>query len=314
MLLNCPTVNPSGATSAKLILLADLMPDFTVMPSLSSCKLLIEGFIKTNPHKPHSNQNPAIPYFTPGSFVVATKKQTAANTNPAAAMTMKRVLLTGKVCGNGIMWGLSIGLNADVKRNLNLILRHLLKAQNTKIRMNGTMHMAQLLFTKVYRALTLQQPVLPIPNTFHGSKRVVFMSTNSLHTILGATLLLNTAALPAMAASVSIRVHQPGVYGRITLGEPEPQVAWLAPQPVVVTPPPVVIAREPIYLYIPTAHSHNWARHCYRYSACSQPVIFVRGSWVRERHAAYYRDRDRDGDGDGVRDGRDRRPNSPYVR
>lgn len=61
-----------------------------------------------------------------------------------------------------------------------------------------------------------------------------------------------------------------------------------------------------------TEHGHygNWARRCYRYNACSQPVIFVRDSWVRERHAAYYRDRD----GDGRRNGRDRRPNNPYVR
>jgi hypothetical protein len=149
------------------------------------------------------------------------------------------------------------------------------------------------------------------------------MKANSLRTILGAALLCSTFALPAMAASVSISVHQPGVYGRITLGGPVPQVGWVAPQPVVVVPPPVVVEREPIYLYVPTAHSSNWARHCYRYNACSQPVIFVRDSWVRERHAAYYRDRDRDGvpnrydrdrDGDGIRNARDRRPNNPYLR
>jgi hypothetical protein len=148
------------------------------------------------------------------------------------------------------------------------------------------------------------------------------MKANSLRTILGAALLCG-AALPAMATSVSISVHQPGVYGRVTLGGPVPQVGWVAPQPVIVTPAPVVVEREPIYLYVPTTHSNNWARHCYRYGACNQPVIFVRDSWVRERHTAYYRDRDRDGvpnrfdrdrDGDGVRNGRDRRPNNPNAR
>jgi hypothetical protein len=149
------------------------------------------------------------------------------------------------------------------------------------------------------------------------------MQANFLPKVLGATALCASAVLPALAASVSISVHQPGVYGRVTLGGPVPQAAWVAPQPVVVAPAPVVVERAPIYLYVPTAHSSNWARHCYRYNACSQPVIFVRDSWVRERHAAYYRDRDGDGvrnrfdrdrDGDGIRNARDARPNNPYVR
>jgi hypothetical protein len=149
------------------------------------------------------------------------------------------------------------------------------------------------------------------------------MKINFLGKTLAAAVLCSSAALPALAANVSISVHQPGVYGRITLGGPVPQTGWVAPQPVVVLPPPVVVEREPIYLYVPTAHSANWPRHCARYNACSQPVIFVRDSWVRERHTAYYRDRDGDGvpnrydrdrDGDGKRNGRDRRPNNPYVR
>ncbi len=135
------------------------------------------------------------------------------------------------------------------------------------------------------------------------------MKANSLRTILGAVLLCG-AALSAMAVNVSVSVHQPGVYGRIILGGPVPQAGWVAPQPVIVVPPPVVVAREPIYLYVPPVHARNWARYCYRYNACSQPVIFVRDDWVRERHAAYYRDRD----GDGVRNRRDRRPNNPDLR
>jgi hypothetical protein len=151
------------------------------------------------------------------------------------------------------------------------------------------------------------------------------VNTKFLRKALTAAVLCSSAALPALAANVSISVHQPGVYGRITLGGPVPQAGWVAPQPVVVLPPPVVVEREPIYLYVPAAHSANWARHCSRYNACSQPVIFVRDSWVRERHTAYYQDQDRDGDGmpnrydrdrdgDGKRNSRDRRPNNPYVR
>ncbi len=149
------------------------------------------------------------------------------------------------------------------------------------------------------------------------------MKAKILRNALTTAVLCSSAALPALAANLSISVHQPSVYGRITLGGPVPQAGWVAPQPVVVLPPQVVVEREPIYLYVPAAHSANWPRHCTRYNACSQPVIFVRDSWVRERHTAYYRDRDGDGvpnrydrdrDGDGKRNSRDRRPNNPYVR
>ena len=117
------------------------------------------------------------------------------------------------------------------------------------------------------------------------------MKAKILRNALITAVLCSSAALPALAANVSISVHQLGVYGRITLGGPVPQA--------------------------------DWPRHCACYNACSQPVIFVRDSWVRERHTAYYRDRDGDGvpnrydrdrDGDGKRNSRDRRPNNPYVR
>lgn len=149
------------------------------------------------------------------------------------------------------------------------------------------------------------------------------MNANSLRKVLVTVLLGAGMAQTALATSVSISVHQPGVWGRVTLGGPVPQRAWIAPQPLIVNPPSVIVARAPIYLYVPTAHSANWARHCARYEACSQPVIFVQDGWVRERHAAYYKDRDGDGianrydrdlDGDGVRNSRDRRPNNPYAR
>jgi hypothetical protein len=151
----------------------------------------------------------------------------------------------------------------------------------------------------------------------------MIMKAKSLCKVLVAGVLCAGVAQAALAASVSISVHQPGVYGRITLGGPVPQVGWVAPQPVIVRPPPVAVVRAPIYLYVPTAHSANWARYCGRYEACGQPVIFVKDGWVREQHAAYFRDRDGDGvpnrydrdrDGDGVRNSRDRRPNNPYAR
>ncbi len=80
------------------------------------------------------------------------------------------------------------------------------------------------------------------------------MKAKILRNSLTAAVLCSSAALPALAANVSISVHQPGVYGRINLGGPVPQAGWVAPQPVVVLPPTVVVEHEPIYLYVPTAH------------------------------------------------------------
>ena len=138
-------------------------------------------------------------------------------------------------------------------------------------------------------------------------------------------------AQPVLAQNVSIRVNQPGVYGRVDIGQqPPPQTAWVQPQPVMVRQGQYGAAqRQPIYLYVPPAHYNNWARYCGRYNACAQPVVFVQDRWVRERHAEYRQNRggrgdrdhdgvrnrnDRDRDGDGVPNNRDARPNNPYQR
>jgi hypothetical protein len=94
------------------------------------------------------------------------------------------------------------------------------------------------------------------------------------------------AAMPVCAAAnvgVSVDIHQPGVYGRIEIGNlPPPVVVY--PQPVVVAPTPVAVYQRPIYLYVPPGHQKNWAKHCARYGACGQPVYFVHERWVREHY------------------------------
>ncbi len=92
-----------------------------------------------------------------------------------------------------------------------------------------------------------------------------------------------TAAHAGTSVGVTIDVHQPGVYGRITIGNaPPPLVVY--PQPVIIAPSPVAVVQQPIYLYVPPGHQKNWAKHCARYSACGQPVYFVQETWVRERY------------------------------
>jgi len=111
-------------------------------------------------------------------------------------------------------------------------------------------------------------------------------------------LALSAAALPAFAQTnvgVSVAVSQPGVYGRIDIGNvPQPPAVVYA-QPVLVAPPQhVVVQPQPVYLYVPPGHQKNWAKHCYRYNACGQPVYFVQENWYRTQYVPVLEQRNRE--------------------
>jgi len=134
--------------------------------------------------------------------------------------------------------------------------------------------------------------------------------------------LILCAALASVAhtaqaqTNVSITVGQPGFYGRIDLGDP----GYYGPPPVYVAQPVIVehhhhVRAEPVYLRVPPGHRKNWRKHCRKYGACGQPVLFVQDRWYsdvyapryRERHGGYDRhDRwdDRGGHGRGRHDDR----------
>ena len=98
---------------------------------------------------------------------------------------------------------------------------------------------------------------------------------------LAASAVGSTLAQPQVGVSVSI--NQPGVYGRVHIGD-VPRPALVLPQPVIISQPRVVVCRDPVYQYVPPAQQQNWRRYCGRYAACGQPVYFVRDEWVRERY------------------------------
>ena len=108
------------------------------------------------------------------------------------------------------------------------------------------------------------------------------------------------------SVGVSIGINQPGVYGRIDIGNYPPPVL-VYPQPVIITTAPVVVQRQPIYLYVPPGHQKKWGKHCARYNACGQPVYFVKEQWVRERYQQanpqWRGDRHDDSDYDGNKHG-----------
>ena len=110
------------------------------------------------------------------------------------------------------------------------------------------------------------------------------MNTSTTATML-ALLLAATSAGAQPSVGVSIGINQPGVYGRIDIGNLAPPPLVYA-RPIIIAPPTVVARQEPVYLYAPPGHQKNWAKHCARYSACGQPVYFVQERWIRERYEA----------------------------
>jgi hypothetical protein len=85
----------------------------------------------------------------------------------------------------------------------------------------------------------------------------------------------------AADVGVSIQFSQPGVFGRVDIGQyPQPQV--IVPQPVVIeAPPPAMPPPEALYLWVPLEHRKHWERYCHQYHACGHPVYFVNHVWYK---------------------------------
>lgn len=116
--------------------------------------------------------------------------------------------------------------------------------------------------------------------------------------VIGLTAWALSPAFGQTRVGVSIGINQPGVYGRIDIGDlPQPRVVYT--QPLVIAHSPVAVHQQPIYLYVPPGHQKKWAKHCRRYNACGQPVYFVQEDWVRERYEAHQRNQDQDDPGPG---------------
>jgi len=108
---------------------------------------------------------------------------------------------------------------------------------------------------------------------------------------LAGVVALGAGFAPTASATdvgVSVQVGQPGFYGRIDIGN-APRPMLLYPEPILVQPAPVAIARQPIYLHVPPGHAKDWSKHCYKYSACGQPVYFVQDHWYENVYVPQYR-------------------------
>jgi hypothetical protein len=112
------------------------------------------------------------------------------------------------------------------------------------------------------------------------------------------------ASLPALATDVgvSISISQPGVYGRIDIGQ-FPQPVVIAPQPVIIGRP-VVVAPQPVYLWVPPGHRKDWGKHCGKYNACGVPVYFVEDDWYNRNVMASSQGGKNKGHGEGHGNGK----------
>ena len=98
------------------------------------------------------------------------------------------------------------------------------------------------------------------------------------------------AQVPYVSATVSGQL-QPGIYGRIDIGNAPPPPLIYA-QPIIIQRPAVLVQQAPLYLHVPPGHSKKWSKHCSKYNACGQPVYFarVRGDDDYERRSYQRRD------------------------
>lgn len=102
--------------------------------------------------------------------------------------------------------------------------------------------------------------------------------------------LLAVASAPALASDVgvSLRIGEPGYYGRIDIGGyPPPQVIYRQPR----TMYRAALERPPIYMHVPPGHAKNWRNHCRAYNACNERVYFVRNEWYEREYVPHYRQR-----------------------
>lgn len=99
---------------------------------------------------------------------------------------------------------------------------------------------------------------------------------------LAAAVSIAPLAANAADVGISLQFSQPGMYGRIDLGQfPQPQVVMT--QPVLVAPPPPAMPPpEPVYLWVPPGHRKHWEKHCGEYHACGHPVYFVDDAWYQQ--------------------------------
>ena len=122
--------------------------------------------------------------------------------------------------------------------------------------------------------------------------------------LLGLALAgIGMSSMAGTNVGLSVTVNEPGMYGRIDIGNvaPPPAPALIYAQPVLIAPPTVVVRQQPpLYLHVPPGHAKDWAKHCGQYNACGQPVYFVKDDWYENQYVPAHKGKGQDkGHGNG---------------
>jgi len=105
--------------------------------------------------------------------------------------------------------------------------------------------------------------------------------------VLGLAVVAGLATQAHAEVGVSVEISQPGVYGRVDIGQfPAPRI--ILPQPVIIQP--VRERPRPVYMWVPPGHRKHWSKHCARYNACGVPVYFVQDRWYQDHVVAHAHD------------------------
>lgn len=105
--------------------------------------------------------------------------------------------------------------------------------------------------------------------------------------LFAAGLALAATSALATDVGVSITMGQPGYYGRIDIGSFAPP-PLIYVEPVIIQPLPSSVVRYPVYMRVPPGHAKNWGKHCRKYNACGQPVLFVQDRWYSDTYVPGY--------------------------
>jgi hypothetical protein len=114
------------------------------------------------------------------------------------------------------------------------------------------------------------------------------------HRIILAAALLAPTLAAATDVGVSVSIGQPGFYGRIDIGDVQPQLVYA--QPVIIHGGSS--RGRPLYLHVPPGHEKHWDKHCAQYNACGERVYFVQDNWYNNVYVPDYQRRRGDHDDD----------------
>ena len=67
---------------------------------------------------------------------------------------------------------------------------------------------------------------------------------------------------------------------------PQPQLIYRQPKAIGRVP----INQPPVYMRVPPNQAKNWRKHCKKYNACDERVLFVRDNWYNREYAPRYQE------------------------